>query len=249
VRDALVIAHRGASRARPENTLPAYALAVEQGADMIEIDLHRTRDGAVVVTHDEGLGGLGGTGEIAEATLAAVRSLDAGAGEQVPLLDEVLDTFGDRISFNLELKQASEGPYEGLEAMAWKAVVDRGLAERTLFSSFYDAVLRTLRSLAAEARIGLLLSPRFPRGWQRRAADLGAEALNPERSLVDAALVREAHSEGLAVNVFTVDDRDEMTKLLDLGVDGIFTNLPDQMRALLDQRSPRPVGGSSPRVS
>ena len=90
VRPALVIAHRGASRERPENTLPAYALAVEQGADMIEIDLHRTRDGALVVAHDAELAGLGGRGEIADATLGQVRALDAGAGERVPTLDEVL---------------------------------------------------------------------------------------------------------------------------------------------------------------
>jgi glycerophosphoryl diester phosphodiesterase len=247
VSDALVIAHRGASRARPENTLPAYALAVEQGADMIEIDLHRTRDGAVVVTHDEGLVGLGGTGEIADATVATVRALDAGEGERVPLLDEVLDGFGERVAFNLELKQSTQGPYDGLEALAWKAVVDRGLVERTLFSSFYDTVLRALRSLAAEARIGLLLSPRYPKGWQQRAAALGVEALHPERSLVDAALVREAHTEGLAVHVFTVDDRDEMARLLDLGVDGIFTNLPDRMRDLLDRRTSR-TGGTRPRA-
>jgi glycerophosphoryl diester phosphodiesterase len=232
----LVIAHRGASRARPENTLPAYALAVEQGADMIEIDLHLTRDGSVVVTHDEGLEGLGGSGEIADATEATVRALDAGGGERVPLLDEVLDRFGERVPFNLELKQSGRGPYTGLEALAWNAVVARGLAERTLFSSFYDTVLRGLRSLTGEARIGLLLSPRYPRGWQKRAAELGAEALHPERSMVDAKLVQEAHAEGLAVHVFTVDDRDEMARLLDLGVDGLFTNLPDRMRALVDER-------------
>ena len=82
----LVIAHRGASGTLPENTLPAYELAARQRADMIEIDLHRTRDGEMVVTHDEDLAGLGGRGEIADATLAEIRSLDAGNGERVPIL-------------------------------------------------------------------------------------------------------------------------------------------------------------------
>ncbi len=103
----LVIAHRGASAHRPENTMPAFALAVEQRADMIETDLHVTRDGAVVITHDEELAGIGGRGEIADATLAEIRALDAGAGARVPTLDEMLDAFGAAIAFNLELKKGT----------------------------------------------------------------------------------------------------------------------------------------------
>jgi len=105
--------------------MPAYRRAIEEGADMIEIDLHRTRDGALVVTHDESLAGLGGTGEIAEATAAEVRALDAGAGERVPTLDEVLDAFGDRIPFNLELKRGTMADYERLEAATLEAVERR----------------------------------------------------------------------------------------------------------------------------
>jgi glycerophosphoryl diester phosphodiesterase len=89
-RAPLVIAHRGASGERPENTLSAYELAVEQRADMIEIDLHRTRDGAIVIYHDEDLAGSVATAS-ADASLAEVRELDAGEGERVPTLDEVLD--------------------------------------------------------------------------------------------------------------------------------------------------------------
>ena len=229
----LVIAHRGASGYRPENTLPAYALAVEQQADMIEIDLHRTRDGEIVITHDEDLSGLGGRGEIAEASLAQVRALDAGAGVRVPTLDEVLDGFGPRIPFNLELKQARGGPYPGLEARALAAVAARGLLERSLFSSFGDAVLAELRRLEPRARIAFLVSPRDAARPFERAHAVGAEALNPWLGLVDAALVRTAHAEGLAVYAYTVDRSEDMRRLLDLGVDGLFTNHPDRMRALL----------------
>lgn len=230
----LVIAHRGASGYRPENTLPAYELALEQRADCIEIDLHRTRDGQIVITHDEDLIGLGGEGEVADATFADLRRLDAGGGEPIPTLEEVLDGFGDRIPFNLEFKQSSRGPYPGLEAETLAAVRARGLEERTLFSSFYDPVLRALRGLSASARIALLVSARFPDGWPERARTLGAEALNPEDSLVDEALIAEAHDEGLAVYVFTVDDPRRMEELLGWGVDGLFTNRPDRMRALLE---------------
>jgi len=231
----LVIAHRGASAYRPENTLSAYALAVTQAADMIEIDLHCTRDGAVVVAHDAELERIGGRGEIGAASLAELRRLDAGAGEPVPTLDEVLDAFGARIPFNLELKQGSGGPYAGLPSRAVEGVMVRGLLGRTLFSSFYDPVLHELRGLSADARIALLLSRRSPQRWVERAHALGAEAVNPELPLVDREFVERAHGEGLAVYVFTVDPAPEMQRLLELGVDGLFTNVPDRMRRLLDE--------------
>lgn len=234
----LVIAHRGASAYRPENTLPAYRLAVEQRADMIEIDLHRTRDGAVVITHDAELADLGGEGEIADRSLAEVEALDAGAGERVPTLEAVLDGFGERIAFNLEIKRGAGGPYAGLEAAALDAVVKRGLLGRTLFSSFYDPVLAEVRRLAPEARIGFLVSPRYPQRALERAAAVGAEALHPEASLVGAGLVDAAHAAGLAVYVYTVDDAAEMERLLRLGVDGLFSNVPDRLRAVVDRLFP-----------
>jgi glycerophosphoryl diester phosphodiesterase len=229
----LVIAHRGASGHLAENTLPAYELAIEQRADMIEIDLHRTRDGATVVAHDEELSGLGGRGEIAAATLDEVRALDAGGGERVPTLDEVLDRFGERIPFNLELKRGSREAYDGLERAAFDAVRERGLLERTLFSSFFDPVLERLRAFAPEVRLALLFSPRDPEGPLERARAVRAEAINPWRGLARPGLIEAAHAEGLAVYPFTVDDEEEMRSLLDLGVDGIFTNFPDRLSALL----------------
>jgi len=233
-RPPLVIAHRGSSGVLPENTPPAFTLAIEQRADMIETDLHRTRDGAVVITHDEDLVGLGGRGEIADATLAEVRSLDAGGGARVPTLDELLDGFGQRIAFNLELKRGAAGMYEGLEAAALAAVGARGLQQRMLFSSFYDPVLTRLRALEPAARVGLLISRRYPQDAIARAQALGAEALHPEAPLVDEAFVEAAHAAGLAVYVFTVDDPADMRRLLAIGVDGLFTNFPDRMRQIVD---------------
>lgn len=235
-RPTLVIAHRGSSGHRPENTLPAYALALEHDADMIEIDLHRTRDGVLVVTHDEELAGVGGRGEIADATLEEIRALDAGEGERIPTLDEVLDRFGDRIPFNLEIKRGSAGDYEGIEEQALDAVIQRGLLERTLFSSFFDPVLARLRALSREARIGLLLSRKLPQRAIDRAAALGAEAINPEAVVATAELVSAAHAAGLDVHVFTVDAEPELRRFVALGVDGIFTNHPDRLRRIL----PRP---------
>lgn len=229
----LVIAHRGASGHAPENTLPAYELAVTQRADMIEIDLHRTRDGAIVITHDELLTGLGGAGEIADASLEEVRSLDAGDGERVPLLDEVLDRFGARIPFNLELKRGTREIYPELEAESLAAVTGRDLLAATLFSSFYDPVLANLRRLSDAARIGVLVSARAPEGWEERARAVGAEAVHFSSLLASDENVARAHALGLRVHVYTVDDPPQMRTLVDRGVDGIFTNYPDRLRALL----------------
>ena len=232
----LVIAHRGASGELPENTLPAYELALAQGSDMIEIDLHTSRDGAIVITHDASLERLGGRGEVADATLEEIRRLDAGGGAAVPTLGEVLDAYGARIPFNLELKRSSRGEYPGMEAASVEEVARRGLLEQTLFSSFFDPVLDALRQVSPKARLALLISPKFPGGAIARAKKVGAEALNPQRSLVNRELVESAHGEGLAVYVFTVDDGEEMRRMLDIGVDGLFTNHPRRMRTLLASR-------------
>lgn len=230
----LVIAHRGASGELPENTLAAFELAVRQGADWIETDLHLTKDGAVVLSHDAELAALGTPGEIRERTLAELRSLDAGGGEPVPTLSEALERFAAEVAFNLELKRGERAEYEGIEAAVLDEVERRGLLDRMLFSSFYDPVLARLRGRSAVARIGLLLSTRYPRGAIERARALGAETLHPEAPLVNRELVDAAHAEGLAVLPFTVDDPAEMERLLELGVDGLFTNFPARMRGVLE---------------
>jgi glycerophosphoryl diester phosphodiesterase len=228
-----VIAHRGASGERPENTLSAYALAVQQRADMIEIDLHCTRDGAIVIAHDERLPGLPHGGEIGESSLADVLGLRAGDA-RVPSLDEVLDAFGARIPFNLEVKCGAARPYTGIEALALSALAARGLGPTILFSSFDDGVLRRLRDAAPVARIGVLVSGRDPAHWLERCEAVGAEVVHFWKGLATEPAVESAHAAGLAVYVYTVDDPREMRSLLDRGCDGLFTNFPARMRELVD---------------
>jgi len=230
----LVIAHRGASADRPENTLAAFELAVEQRADMIELDLHLSRDDEIVVRHDPDLAGLGLRSELRATDLAQIQSLDAGGGEKVPTLDEVLDRFGAKIAFNLELKTGSEGAYPGLEAAALRAVDSRGLLASTLFSSFCDAVLGQLRALSPTARLAVLVERRRPHGALERARAVSAEALNPWFGLASAAFVDRAHADGYAVYPYTVDAIKDMRRCLAAGVDGLFTNHPGRLRELLD---------------
>ena len=155
---------------------------------------------------------------------------------------EVLEGFGGRIPFNLEIKTSEKtGRYSGIEAAALAAIEERGLLETTLFSCFDDSVLEELRRIAAEARIGVLVSPREPREplaqTLARAGSVAAEAINPHFVMVDEALMGAAHDQGLAVYVYTVDAEPEMERLLDLGVDGIFTNHPRRLRAVVDGRA------------
>ena len=221
----LVIAHRGASKDAPENTLAAFRLAVEQGADMIETDLQITTDGEIPLFHDHEIAGA----PIAKLSLAELRE----RAPDVPTLQEALDAVGERIPFNLELKSHPDYPYPELPEMVLAEVRARGLLDRTLFSCFYDPALARLRELAPDARIGLLISRRSNLGVVERTRKLGAEAVHPELAIASAELTDELHGAGLRVNVFTVDDETEQRRLHGQGVDGLFTNVPARLRRLL----------------
>lgn len=236
----LVIAHRGASGECPENTLTAFERALELEADMIETDLHLTRDGVVVIHHDASLARLGSRGEIRDHTAAELTALDAarGAGpvERIPTLLDLLDRFGERMEFNLELKVGESAPYDGIEAQVVAMVESRGLLPRMLFSCFEDAVLVRLREASAQARLAVLVSARKPARVLERAARVGAEAINPHVSLVDRRFVEAAHGAGLRVYPYTANEEREMKRLLDCGVDGVITNYPDRLRRLVAAR-------------
>lgn len=239
-RKPLVIAHRGASGDLPENTLGAFARAIAMGADMIETDLHLTRDGVVVIHHDASLARLGGRGEIRDHAASELAGLDASLGrgpfEQIPTLIDLLARFGEQIEWNLELKVGERAPYDGLETRVLAEVEARGLLPRMLLSCFEDEVLERLRAASPVARLAVLVSRQKPRRALDRAARVGAEAVNPHVALVDRDFVDAAHDAGLAVYPYTANDRAEMIRLLECGVDGIITNHPDRLRTLVDAR-------------
>lgn len=235
-----VIAHRGASGELPENTLPAFERAIEATADMIETDLHLSRDGVIVIHHDAHLERLGKPGEIRDYTAAELAELNAApaasVAERMPTLLDLLDGFGERMEFNLELKVGATEPYPGIEERVLEAVEARGLMARMLFSSFDDGVLERLRARSPEARLAVLVSAEYPQGIFQRAERIQAEAINPNCFLVDRPLVETAHAAGLAVYPYTANERQEMEWLLDCGVDGVITNYPARLRALLVER-------------
>ena len=175
----LNIAHRGASSAAPPNTLAAFEKAVELGADGIEFDVHLSADGVPVVIHDFTVDGTtDGSGRVAEMTLAQLEQLDAGssfdpafAGERIPTLVQVLETCGNRLLLNIELKDLSLRD-SGLERAVIAQVEQRGLGNRVILSSFNPFSLRRAKKIAPRIPVGLLYAPNLPlpcaaHGWPR----------------------------------------------------------------------------------
>ena len=256
----IVIGHRGAAGERPENTLASFARGLEAGAAILESDLHLTRDGVVVMAHDETVDRTtDGSGPLRGFSFAELSKLDAGhrfspdqgrsfpyrgQGLRIPTLEEGFKAFpGAR--FNLELKVDDPALVEATVAL----VKREGRAALTLLTAESDALMTRLRAhlratavpAAAGAAAGDVL--RFVR------AALDGRAPPPEpmalqipadfagRPLVTRELVTHAHTHGVHVHVWTINEPPEMERLLALGVDGLVTDFPERMRALLRRRT------------
>lgn len=226
----LGVAHRGASREAPENTLAAFRRALEAGAAAVECDVHRTRDGRLVVIHDSTVERTtDGRGPVAAFTFDALRRLDAGrwfaeafAGEPVPALEEVLDLVRGRVPLLLEIKN---GPvfYDGIEADIAAVLRGREMERAVLVMSFDHHAVRAMRAVAQEVATAIIYSARLidaPAAAHAAAAD----ALCPAWNFVTGDLVAEAHAAGLGVFPWTVDDEATMRRCLEWGVDGVTSN-------------------------
>ncbi len=229
-----IIAHRGASADAPENTMPAFKLAYEQGAQMLEYDVRPTVDGEIVVFHDETTERWNKLPQpISSLTLGEVQRLDIG-GATVPHLAELLEWAGTTdLVLNMEIKQPQ------IEAQVAELVRRNRLVERVIISSFHQHVLEVMREVAPELAVGVLTGTESwaPEVRQPDAGPiptlrrLGAQAWHPswKLPLLDQ-LIPKVRSAGFAVNVWTVDDPQVMRRLLDLHVDGIITNRPAVLR-------------------
>jgi glycerophosphoryl diester phosphodiesterase len=291
-----VQAHRGGAALTSENTVAAFAHALDLGVTTLELDTQVTRDGAVVVAHDNRVNPdkcrdtrpAGPSDDLFPysgkpfrlLTLAQVRTLDCGyqpapdfpdqravPGAKVPELREVADLLRERgaedVALNVEIKVQADDPgltvpRDEYAAKVWAVLADAGLADRATIQSFDWASLEAVHRIAPRAHLVALVSPERLEAGEAGASpwlggididDVGGDvvraasgiegvvALSPRQDLpVDAALVRSAHAAGLAVVPWTVDDVDDMGRLVDLGVDGLITNRPDLLRTVLSQR-------------
>lgn len=242
----LNLAHRGAREVAPENTVPAVIRAIELGADGVEIDVQRTRDGELVVIHDETLEATtDGAGIVRKHTLQELKRLDAGAwfgaewaGTRIPTLDDIFDALPETAIVNVELKQKSWRS-DGLEDTVLAFVRGRNVWERVIVSSFNPLILWRLRDAAPHLRLGLLYQPSTPlfldRTWPRHVLPLAA--LHPFHTQVTPALVERAHDADLRINTWTVNEPARMHELIEMGVDGIITDVPHILAEVLDTRT------------
>jgi len=233
--NTIIQAHRGASAYRPENTLEAFSLAIEQKADGIELDVHLSRDGHVVVAHDERLERVSnGTGLVNDHTLEELKSLDfsrlfPGQGPcRIPTLAEVYALVKPApLTVNIELK-TTELLYPELPGKLDALAREYGMEGRVMYSSFNHYSLLEMKKLNPSAKTGLLYQLGMVDPWVY-ANYVGAWAIHPHYFVIAALpeTVAKCHDNGIMVNVWTVDDPQAVKKMMQCGVDGIITNKPD----------------------
>jgi len=226
----LIVGHRGAAGLEPENTLRSFARAITLGVDAVELDVYSV-DGQLVVIHDDTLERTtNGRGAVMDTPFDALRRLDAGAGELIPTLDEVIDLVAERVAINIELKG------DGTAVPVARCLEARPNAE-ILVSSFEHAELGHFRRESPNA----LVAPLFHKPSAQMfdvAAALGAWSINLSGRLATPELLREVARRGYRSLVYTINDRSTALALRDAGASGIFTDYPDRM---LDLRASRGV--------
>ena len=237
-RPVLVIAHRGASAAAPENTLAAFRLAIEQGADVVELDVQESADGEVLVVHDSDLMKVGGAAmKIWETDAAVLRKVDIGShagpqfsGERVPTLAEALAVCKGRVHVIVELK--SYGHDDRLEERVAALVEAAGMENECSFMSLDREMVRAMKRLRPRWRVGLLAAKGLG-----DLTSLGADFLAVEARMATRRFVRRAHRAGQEVYVWTVNDPAWMLDTMGRGVDGLITDRPAMAREVVARRA------------
>ena len=221
-----VIAHRGARGHAPENTLAAFDKALALHAKWIELDV-QWHAGQLWVFHDQRLERCtNGKGWLVDHTAEALRALDAGGGQKIPFLDEVLDHLAGRVNLNIELK-TGDGTATAV-ATALRAHCAKGWKpEQFLVSSFHLPELRDFKRRMPEVALGVLLCG-VPLDLASAASVLGAQVVSMDRDFADAALIKDAHARGMRVFVYTVNEPEDIARFRSQGADGVFTDFPER---------------------
>ncbi|HKQ73571.1 MAG TPA: glycerophosphodiester phosphodiesterase [Blastocatellia bacterium] len=236
----LVIAHRGASAYEPENTLRAFDLAIRQGAQMIELDLHVSCDNHVVVIHDPTLNHRTNlTGFVDRMTLAEIKRADAGKGERVPTLDETLDLTLGRVGLYLEIKD----PRAALPTL--RIIRARQCQSQVMLASFDIELMRKLGDEVRDIELGLILGNAtfHPKVRLREAfpwialRSVNHQVLCMQVELCYGYLASRARANGKKLYVWTVDREKQFARMISIGVDGIVTNTPDRLIDYIQRRN------------
>ena len=231
--DFIKIAHRGYSGSYPENTRIAFDKAIEAGVDMIEMDCQLSKDGHVVVIHDEHLQRTAGVqGLVKGKSLKQLKKLDVGAwfkksfkGEKILTLEEVMEIVAGHVDLNLDIKTMPRGPL-GMELKILFILSHYDYLERSILSSFDYRSLRRVRELAPGAKIGILYGKGVKDNPFQVAKDLKAHSVHVQKELLTPDVVAKARQLGVRTFVWTVNEVAEMERFLSLGVDGMISDFP-----------------------
>jgi glycerophosphoryl diester phosphodiesterase len=251
------VAHRGGAGLAPENTLAAFRVGLEQGADALELDVHLSRDGELVVIHDPILARTtNAAGEVGDMAFAELRQLDASARyfgtpvdrQLIPTLQEVVDLAKGHASLQIEIKVRSDGSrYPGIESRVVELLRKSGMVDDAVILSFDFPTLTAVRTLEPRLRTCALISRAFlseigkrgPAAVAAEMAGLGVTSVGVDKAWLLEPMYKELRLRGLGVGVWTVDDPEAMRKFASMGVDFITSNRPDLLREAL-----APAGGS-----
>ncbi|MFI9024718.1 glycerophosphodiester phosphodiesterase [Streptomyces sp. NPDC053560] len=219
----LTIGHRGVMGVEPENTLRSFRRAEHEGLDLIELDLHLSKDGALVVMHDAEVDRTtDGHGPIADHTLAALREMDAGEGERIPVFEEVVEAV--KAPLQAEIKDVAAA-----RALA-DVLREQDLVDRVDVISFHDEALAAVSALLPGVRTGLVAS-RYGKDVVDRAQAVGAGYVSLNIRRLTLELTERAHAAGLRVLAWTVNTHDQLRIARGLGLDGVITDFPEIRRA------------------
>ena len=237
-KSVIVTAHRGASGLAPENTLAAFKKAIEFQADFSELDVHLSKDGKVILMHDETVDRTtNGSGVVWELDAKELKALDAGSwfsadftGEPVPDLQEVIHLVKGKMKLNIEIKISGNEPNIAEKVVE---IIRNNEFENDCFITSFDkeAVLR-VKEIAPDLKTGLIFGTYsddvFNGNW---------EILSVNHNLVNKEFMEKAAEKNLVVHTWTVNEKDRMQQMIDLGVDGIITNFPNKLKELLAEKN------------
>ena len=240
-----IIAHRGASALCPENTIASFLLALEAKADIIELDVHLSRDDEVVVIHDNTVNRTtNGRGKVRDLGLDELKELDAGrwfarafAGQKIPTLDEILRLPVNSAKINIELK-GNLKEYPLLPFKVVEVIRKCDARKRTVVTSFNAEYLEKINELDPDQEIGEIHYMHFPHKWKSDVKNFASE-INPQWIFVTRSFVERAHSVGIKVHPWTINNRFVVSRLLGMNIDGLITNDPDRLFSILKKKGIR----------
>ncbi|WP_059172150.1 glycerophosphodiester phosphodiesterase [Bacillus sp. FJAT-27445] len=238
-----IFAHRGSKGTHPENTLEAFREAIRLGVDGIELDVHLSKDGELVIIHDETVDRTtNGSGNVRDMTVEELKSLDAGSwfgwefqGATIPTLDEVLALLkGTGIRLNVEIK-SDVIPYKGIEKKVLEALARHSYKENAIISSFNHYSLKRVRELDAEVETAILFMEVLHEPWEY-AKTIGAFGLHVHTPVAYTEMARTAADLGVPVRVFTVNKEKKMKELIEMGIETIMTDYPERALEIRSER-------------